>query len=195
MHQLLQTLEESDRRDFIQHARRRRFDFGDKVFWRGDPGDSLHLVAKGSFAVSVSTPLSQTVIVAIFRRDDAFGELALVGAEPIRTATVVAPERSETLSLTATQFEEWRLSNPYVDRLIIEALALRLREMTSQMVESLFLPIETRVARRVQTLYAAFSAQIRRRVDPHAPGGAGGALWRHPTHRQQGGWVSSPVRA
>src|SRR5262249_10683159 len=47
----------------------------------------------------------------------------------------------------------------YIDRLIIEALALRLREMTSQMVESLFLPIERRVARRVQTLQAAFGGQ------------------------------------
>lgn len=159
MHQLLETLAEADRRDFIQHARRRRFGVGDKVFWQGDPGDSLHLVTKGSFAASVSTPLAQTVIVAIFRRDDVFGELALVGAEPVRTATIVALEPSETLSLTAAQFEEWRCRSDYIDRLIIRALALRLREMTIQMVESLFLPIETRVVRRILTLHAAIGAQ------------------------------------
>jgi len=155
VYQLLQTLDDADRRDFIRRARRHRFRSGERVFWQGDAGGSLHLVVKGSFAATVSTASSQSVIVAVFRRDDVFGELALLGEEPARTATIVALESGETLSLTTAQFEEWRERGPHIDRLIIRALALRLREMTTQMLESLHVPIDVRVARRIQLLALA----------------------------------------
>ena len=155
MRRLLDNLDETDRREFVKRARRRSFKAGDKVFWQGDPGDSVHLVVKGSFAASVSTPMSQTVIVNVLRRDDVFGELAVIGVEPNRTATVVALERSETLSVTTAQFEEWRTHCPRIDRLLVQALAVRLREMTEQMLESLYVPVETRVMRRALMLHEA----------------------------------------
>jgi CRP-like cAMP-binding protein len=36
---------------FLANARRRRFAKGEVVFHEGDPGDTLHLIAKGHFAV------------------------------------------------------------------------------------------------------------------------------------------------
>ena len=94
MRYLFEALNEHDRREFVQSARRRAFRAGDKVFWQGDPADAVHVVVKGSFAASVSTPTSQTVIVAVFRRDEAFGELALLGVDAVAwhaTVRGVAP--------------------------------------------------------------------------------------------------------
>ena len=38
----------------VAAARRRTFDRNEVVFHRGDPGDTLHLIAKGRFAVRIS---------------------------------------------------------------------------------------------------------------------------------------------
>jgi CRP-like cAMP-binding protein len=116
-------------------------------------------VVKGSFAASVSTALAQTVIVGVHQVHDLFGELALLGVETHRSATEVALERGETLSMDRTNFEEWRARNPQIDALIIRALALRLQEMTDQLMESLWLPLDARVARRILTLNRAFGPQ------------------------------------
>jgi CRP-like cAMP-binding protein len=159
MQHLFDQLGEAERREFVQRARRRSFKSGDHVFWQGDPGDAVHLVAKGSFAASVSTWLAQTVIVNVFQKDDVFGELALFGLEAKRSATVVALERSETLSLSSGQFAEWRVRSPQIDALIIQALALRLRETTDQILDSLYLPLDTRFARRILTLNKASAPQ------------------------------------
>ena len=40
-------------RELLQAARRRRFSRNEVVFHRDDPGDSLHLVSKGRFAIHV----------------------------------------------------------------------------------------------------------------------------------------------
>jgi CRP-like cAMP-binding protein len=159
MQHLFEQLGDSERRTFVEHARRRSFKSGTHVFWQGDPGDTLHLVVKGSFAASVSTVLAQTVIIGVFRTDDVFGELALLGAEPRRSATITALELSETLSIDGRRFQEWRARVPELDALIIRALALRLREMTDQFVESLYLPLDTRLARRLLTLSRAIGPQ------------------------------------
>jgi len=155
MRSLLDTLDDVDRRDFVRRSTRRSFRAGDKVFWQDDPGDSVHLVARGSFVASVATPLNQTVVVSVFRRSDVFGELAVIGAEPRRNATVSALERSETLSMDAEQFEEWRKRSPQIDRALVRALALRLDEMTQQMLEALYVPIDQRVVRRILALHEA----------------------------------------
>jgi CRP/FNR family transcriptional regulator, cyclic AMP receptor protein len=159
MRHLFDRLGEAERREFVQRARRRSFNAGDHVFWQGDPGDAIHLVMKGSFAASVSTALAQTVIVEVFHPKDVFGELALFGLEARRSATVTALERAETLSTDRRNFEEWKAQRPEIDALIIRALALRVREMSDQILESLYLPLDTRVARRILTLSQASSPQ------------------------------------
>jgi CRP/FNR family cyclic AMP-dependent transcriptional regulator len=55
-------------------ANQRAFDKGDIVFHEGDPGDSLHLVRQGMFAVRASTPSGAILIVDILVPGDVFGE-------------------------------------------------------------------------------------------------------------------------
>lgn len=155
MESLFADLEEGDRADFLRRGRRRAFGAGDKVFWQGDPGDTIHLVLKGSFAASVATPLSQSVIMGVFRRDELFGELSLLGAHPRRNATVLALEPSETMALDAEAFEDWRRTRPHVDRRLVGALARRIQELTDQMLEAVHLPVDERLARRLVVLHDA----------------------------------------
>jgi CRP-like cAMP-binding protein len=65
-------------------SRRRRFDKGEVIFHEGDPGDTMHLLAKGHVAVRVTTPLGDVATLLILKPGDFFGEVALVSPAPQR---------------------------------------------------------------------------------------------------------------
>jgi CRP/FNR family transcriptional regulator, cyclic AMP receptor protein len=62
---LLAGVPEDEVRLLLSVARRRRFARGEVVFHRDDPGDSLHLIASGHFAIRVMTPVGDTVTIAV----------------------------------------------------------------------------------------------------------------------------------
>ena len=146
-------LDEDDRREFCRRGRQRSFEKNDKVFWQGDRGDSVHLVTKGAFAATASTRQLQSIVVNVVRTGEIFGELAVLGLEPKRSATMVALERSETYWMTREEFEAWRLANPRVERLLVRALVARVKEMTEQLLELTYSPPAQLVARRIVQLH------------------------------------------
>ncbi|HET9946094.1 MAG TPA: Crp/Fnr family transcriptional regulator, partial [Actinomycetes bacterium] len=81
-----------------------------------------------------------------------FGELALLNQGHVRTATVVALEASETLALTRGAFEALRHGHPAVERVVTEALARRVQELSSALLEALFVPVDRRVVARLVDL-------------------------------------------
>jgi CRP/FNR family transcriptional regulator, cyclic AMP receptor protein len=145
-------LSETDRRELLTVCRRRRFGRGDVVFWQGDPGLTIHLVERGSFAARVTTPMGQSIVVNVFRRHDVFGELALVAPDQRRTATVVALEASESLELDRRDFEDLSRRLTSFNRLLVTALARRVNDTTNQFLEAVHQPVEVRVARRLALL-------------------------------------------
>lgn len=149
---LLEILDEPTRGQVLQRGRRRRFRRGEVVFHQGDPGDSLHLVVKGSFDVRVSTRDGRVVVIRLIGVGEHFGELALVSESTTRSATVAALEPSETISLSREDFEELRARHRDLDRLLVSALAERVLEATNMVSESLFLPTDVRVFRRLVLL-------------------------------------------
>ena len=145
-------LSETDRRELLSVCRRRRFGRGDVVFWQGDAGLTIHLVERGSFAARVTTPMGQSIVVNVFRRNDVFGELALVAPDRRRTATVVALEASESLELDRRDFEDLSRRLTSFNRLLVTALARRVNDTTEQFLEAVHEPVEVRVARRLALL-------------------------------------------
>ena len=130
-------------------ARRRTFDRNEVVFHRGDPADSLHLIVKGRFSVRIATPLGDSATLSVRGPGDAFGELALLDAESIRSATVSALEAGETHSIYRGDFERLRKEHPSVNDVLAGILADRLRRLSDQLVEAYYVPADRRVLRRV----------------------------------------------
>lgn len=149
---VLAGLGEEERRQVLAAARRRRFRRQEVLFHAGDPGEALHLIAKGRVAVYVTTPLGSTATFAVLGPGEAVGELALVSPNVERTATAIALEPTETLSLRRDQFEALRNAHPFVDRLLVELLAARVRQLDADLVEAFFTAAETRVLRRLARL-------------------------------------------
>jgi CRP/FNR family transcriptional regulator, cyclic AMP receptor protein len=149
---LLAPLTPAERSRVLEAAVLRRFGRGDTVVQEGEPGESLHIVRTGRLAVRVSTPTGATATLSVLSAGDAFGELALLNQGHVRTATVVALERSETLALTRAAFEALRRGHPAVERVVTEALARRVQELSSSLLEALFVPVERRVVARLVDL-------------------------------------------
>jgi CRP-like cAMP-binding protein len=130
-------------------ARRRTFAKGEVVFHRDDPGDSLHLVVKGRFAVRAMTPVGDVATLGIRGPGESFGEMALVHPESHRAATVQALEPAETRALAYSQLSQLR---PAVDRMLVALLADQLRRSNQLLLDALYVPAERRVLRRLLEL-------------------------------------------
>lgn len=146
---LLAHLQEADRRQVLASARRRRFSAREVVFHEGDPADRLHMVVSGRFAARGTTALGDVITFALFGRDDFFGELALLDGDSTRSASVVALEAGETMTLSRDVFESLRAAHPGTDRLLVEALAAQLRQTSTALREALYSRAEVRVVRRL----------------------------------------------
>jgi len=133
-------------------ARRRRFARGEVVFHQDDPGDSLHLVTSGRFAIRGRTPIGETVTVGVRGPGESFGEMALVQADMRRSATIAALEEAETFAIYKDDFENLRRRHPEMDRILIALLAGEVRQLNERLREALYLPVEKRVLRRLLEL-------------------------------------------
>jgi CRP-like cAMP-binding protein len=148
---LLEGIPEEPRRRVLAAGRLRRFDRGEVIFHEADPGDSLHLIAKGRVAVRVNTPIGDVATLAVLGPGDFFGELALLGPGS-RTATVQALEKTETVSIRRDTFESLKHEHPAVETFLTGVLGAQVRRLSDQVLEALFVPAEKRVVRRLLDL-------------------------------------------
>src|SRR5205085_12083245 len=116
-----------------------------------DRADSLHLVVSGRFAVHRTTRLGEEALLVVRGPGEAFGELALVSAEP-RSATVYALEPAETMCVLRREFDRLRREYPSVDRILVSLLAHELRRTDGLVTEAYYESAERRVLRRLLDL-------------------------------------------
>ena len=112
---LLAPLAPTDRQRVLTAARLRRFDRDAVIFWAGEPGNSLHLIASGHVAAQVTTPRGDIATVRILGPGEHFGELALVSPGP-RSATMRALDPVETLVLGFEDFQRLR-EDPAIEQI------------------------------------------------------------------------------
>ncbi len=151
---LLAPLAPDERAQLINSARTRCFAREEVVFHEGDPADSVYLVRSGRLAVRVSTPGGEVVTLNILIPGSYFGELSLLRGEANRrrTATLVALEAAETLSLSAAAFYSVCDRYPKVESLVVSLLAERVEELSQRLLEALYVGVDRRVYRRLLDL-------------------------------------------
>lgn len=154
--ELLRDVPAEEVRRVLSIARRRTFSRGEVVFHEHDPADSLHLIARGRFAIRTSTPLGDTALLAIRAPGEAFGELALVsGPEAVRSATVESLDASETHAVYRREFDALRREHPRVGEVLVALLADAVRRTNGLLLDAYYATAETRVLRRLAELAAA----------------------------------------
>lgn len=154
---LLEPLSEEERRDLFRRARRRRFSKGEVLFHEGDPGDTMHLLAKGHIAIRVSTPLGDIATLQVLRPGEHFGEMAVVSGAP-RNATVVALEDVETVSIHRDVLEQLRHEHRAIDQVLLHAVMAEVRRLSRIAVEAMYVPVEKRTWRQLLHLTATYGS-------------------------------------
>ena len=152
---LLATVPAEDVRQLLSIARRRTFSRNEVVVHRGDPADSMHLIASGRFAVRITTSRGDTALIAMRGPGDSFGELALVSSDAKRVATVSALEPGETRSVYRDDFVRLRRQHPSVDAVLVHLLAEEVRRLSERLTEAYYEDADTRVRRRLVELARA----------------------------------------
>lgn len=125
------------------------------VFKQGAVAHQVHLIRSGRFAVRASTRRG-TVTLAILGPGETFGELALVGEEPRRSAEVMALEDGATLEIDRRDLKQVRAAHPAIDRAISSILAHQVRRLSDQLLEAHYLDAPTRIRRRLASLASMY---------------------------------------
>jgi CRP/FNR family transcriptional regulator, cyclic AMP receptor protein len=129
-----------------ERAVRQTFEKGRTIFYQGDPGDSLFVVADGLVKVWVSSGDGEEMVMATLRRPDAFGELSAVDGQG-RSASATALEPSVLVSLDRTTLLDAVHRNPNVADAMLRALGGLARRITEQASDLVFLDLAGRVAK------------------------------------------------
>ena len=148
-------LHDDEQREVIGASRRRRFKRNEVVFHDGDPGDTLHLVVEGHFAIRLTTPLGDQALVRVLGPGDHFGELSMLSPGP-RRGSAICLDGGETLSVHRGVFDELRAKMPRVNEVLTHALVAEVRRLSNAQIEALYVPVDRRIWLRLINLVELF---------------------------------------
>jgi CRP/FNR family cyclic AMP-dependent transcriptional regulator len=125
---------------------RKTFARGTTIITAGGPTDSLYIVISGRLKVMMSDDEGREVILAILGSNEFFGEMSLVDDSP-RSASVVAIESCELLSLSKRDFNKCLEDNFEMAMTVMRGLVKRLREADQKIGSLALMDVYGRVAR------------------------------------------------
>jgi CRP-like cAMP-binding protein len=136
----------------------RTFARGSALLHEGQVPDQVLVLRAGRVKVTSTTSNGREVVLAFRGPGALIGEQSALDGEP-RSATIVAVERVEALSLHARQFRSFLAAHPSASLTLLEMLSRRLRDADAKRIEfSAFTTIE-RVAGRLLELSERFGQE------------------------------------
>ena len=112
----------------------------------GDPTDSLYIVLSGRLKVMMSDSDGKEVILSILGPGEFFGEMGLIDEAP-RSATVIAIEPCELLTINKLDFKKCLQENFDICTAVMKGLVKRLREADKKIGSLALMDVYGRVAR------------------------------------------------
>jgi CRP/FNR family cyclic AMP-dependent transcriptional regulator len=143
---LFAVLPESQLNLLTSMVTRKTFSRGTTIITAGGPTDSLYIIISGRLKVMMSDDEGREVILAILGSNEFFGEMSLVDDSP-RSASVVAIEVCELLSLAKRDFNKCLEDNFEMAMTVMRGLVKRLREADQKIGSLALMDVYGRVAR------------------------------------------------
>lgn len=160
---LLSGLPEAEVGRIARPFRAARFDAGQSIFSRGDPGDFLLIVAEGRVRLSIVSDEGRELSVRHAVRGDVIGEIAALDGGT-RSADAAALGAVRAYLLFRADFQTLLREHPALPARVIEFLCGRLRSTTEQLESIALHPIEARLARFLLVALGGRKAEPGRRV-------------------------------
>jgi CRP/FNR family transcriptional regulator, cyclic AMP receptor protein len=139
-------LSDQDISSLAHLAIRKRYPKDTVVFFENEEGDFFFTILEGRIKVTILGDDGREVILSVLGPGDFFGEMALLDNEP-RSATAIAVEESELLSLHRNDFQTVLNDNRSITTALIRVLSARLRRANHQISTLALLDVYGRVAR------------------------------------------------
>jgi CRP/FNR family transcriptional regulator, cyclic AMP receptor protein len=148
---LFARLGDSELDSILAHAIVRRYEEGDQIFAKGDPGNSMMAVLRGRITITAPSADGRQVVLSTMREGDVFGEIALLDGKE-RTADATAAADCELLVVPRHSLLSLLDRHPeiFIDFLIV--LCERLRHTNEQVEDLAFLELEARLAKALLRL-------------------------------------------
>jgi len=124
----------------------------------GDPADALYIVISGRLKVMMNDKEGREVILAFLNQGDVFGEMGLIDQAP-RSATVVAIESCELLTITRVDFTKCLQKSFDLTMNVICGLVKRLREADQKIGSLALMDVCGRVARLLMEMAETVDGQ------------------------------------
>lgn len=140
-----------------QQARIKSFAQGESIFLEGAPCSHFFMVLSGEVKIFKVLESGREIILGIFRRGDAIGEVSIMDGSPF-PANAAAQEAGSLLMLARNDYLQLLERYPEVSRSIIRDLTLRMRALRVR-VETLS---ESRVSSRIAQLLLSFGRELGR---------------------------------
>ncbi len=119
---------------------------GDTIFLRGDPGDSVMIVASGRVALRRTSPQGREILLAILTEGDLLGEMSLLDGRG-RSADAVALGGCRLLVLERREMLRLLRQSPDTCLKLMELLTDRLRRTSDQLEGVALFNLPARLAR------------------------------------------------
>jgi CRP/FNR family transcriptional regulator, cyclic AMP receptor protein len=123
---MFELMDEQERASLCALLETHRFDKGDTIFSFGDSGDCVYIVHSGAVQVYIENYEGSKIILRENERGDVFGDISLLDGGP-RTATAVAVEDTELLSLDRDDLHALLKKHPHAGLDLLTVMGRRLR--------------------------------------------------------------------
>ncbi len=131
---LFAKLSDADREELAGLMKRRDFPAVQPIFWVGENGDELFVIAHGKVRLSLPDDQGHDVTIAVIGPGTFFGELSLLDGGP-RTATARAETDAGLFSLDRAGFYAFLEKHPAAAVYMISVLGARQREALAKLRE------------------------------------------------------------
>ena len=145
--------------DLGKKLRQRRFERDQIIFHKNDPGSTLYIIISGKVKIALPSAEGENVLVALLSTGDFFGELSLFDGEP-RSATSIAAEATDILTLDQEDLFEYLMGNPMASKEIFAELSLRLRRTDELLSDAAFCDLSTRLSKRILDLAERYGQSL-----------------------------------
>lgn len=150
--------------DLAQAGTQRTLDRHQYLWWQGDAGDRLCVVASGHVKLVLSSERGDDLILAVVGPGEAIGELALLDGGP-RSASAVASERTTVIMIPRPALLDVMSRHPAVLDAVMRALGRLVRSSNELAADQVFLDVAGRLAKVLIRLAAERSPDAAGFVD------------------------------
>jgi CRP/FNR family transcriptional regulator, cyclic AMP receptor protein len=155
---LFAVLTESQLEVLTSVVSRKSFPRSTTIIAAGDMTDSLYVIISGRLKVMMSDDDGGEVILAILGPNEFFGEMGLLDDAP-RSASVVAIEPCELLSLSKQNFKKCMAENFEMTMTVMRGVVKRLREADKKIGSLALMDVYGRVARLLMEMSETIDGQ------------------------------------